>query len=161
MKLKMQTVAIALGLAASTSLVWSADRLPRETTPTIEGVWQVTRCRANCETGECIGPPVPALITFHRDGTLTAYANPPGTGPLDTPEAGVWQREPGMQNYSFHDISYVYDEDGAFAGSGVVTSNVHLTSANSFTISATIEFYDADGHLLFSFCGSSTGTRFE
>src|SRR5438094_4193141 len=93
MKLKTQILAIALGLAASTSLVWSADRPPRETTPTIQGVWQVTRCRANCESGECIGAPVPALITFHSDGTLTAYANPPGTDPLDTTEASVWQHE--------------------------------------------------------------------
>ncbi len=161
MKLKTKIVAIALGLVASTSLVWSADRPSRETTPTIQGVWQETRCRANCERGECIEPPVPALITFHSDGTLTAYANPPGTGPLDTPEAGVWQREPGSQNYSFHDISYIYDENGAFAGSGVVTANVHLTSANSFTSSATIAVYDADGNLLFTFCGRSTGTRFE
>jgi S-methylmethionine-dependent homocysteine/selenocysteine methylase len=160
MKLKTKIVVIALGLAASTSLVLSADRPAREATPTIEGVWQVTRCRANCESGECIGPPVPALMTFNRDGTLIAYANPPGTGPLDTPEAGVWQRE-GAQNYSFHDVSYVYDENGVFAGSGVVTANVHLTSANSFTYNSLIEFYDADGNLLFSFCGHSEGTRFQ
>ena len=161
MKLKTQIVVITLGLAASTSLLWSADRPSRETTPTIEGVWQVARCRANCESGECIGSPVPAIMTFNRDGTLTAYANPPGTGPLDTPEAGVWQREPGSQNYSFHDISYVYDENGAFAGSGVVTANVHLAGANSFTYSASIQFFDPDGNLLFSGCGRATGTRFE
>jgi hypothetical protein len=161
MNLKTQIAVIALGVAASSSLVWSAERAPRETTPTIEGVWQVTRCRANCDSGECIGPTVPALMTFNRDGTLIAYANPPGTGPLDTPEAGVWQREPGTQNYSFHDISYVYDENGAFAGSGEVTANVDLMSANSFTYSSLIEFYDADGNLLFSFCGHSEATRFQ
>ena len=33
MKLKTQILAIALGLAASTSLVWSADRPPRATNP--------------------------------------------------------------------------------------------------------------------------------
>jgi hypothetical protein len=161
MKLKTQIVAIVLGVAASTSLVWSADRAAREATPTIEGVWQVSRCRANCETGECLMSPIPALMTFHRDGTLVAYANPPGTGPLDTPEAGTWQREPGRQNYSFHDVSYAYDENGVFAGSGEVTANIHLTSPNSFIYRATIDFYDADGNLLFSFCGTSTGTRFQ
>jgi hypothetical protein len=177
MKLKTQILAITLGLAASTSLVWSADGPPRETTPpigvdadsainrhqhpTMVGVWQITQCPANCESGECIGPPVPALRTFHRDGTMTGYANPPGTGPLDTPEAGVWQREPGSQNYSFHDIAYFYDENGAFAGSGQVTTNVHLTSTNSFTASDTIAVYDADGNLLFTFCGHEEGTRFE
>jgi len=177
MKVKMQILAIVLSLAASTSLVLSADGPPRETTPpigvdadsavnrhqhpTIVGVWQETICGANCESGECLESPVPSLRTFYRDGTTTAYANPPGTGPLDTPEAGVWQREPGSQNYSFHDISYVYDENGAFAGSGVVTANVHLTSANSFEYSATIQFFDADGNLVFSGCGRATGTRFE
>jgi hypothetical protein len=161
MKLKTKIVAIALGLVASTSLVWSADRPSRETTPTIQGVWQVTQRPANCESGECIGPPVPALRTFHRGGTMTAYANPPGSGPLDTPEAGVWQREPGSQNYSYHHIAYFYDENGAFAGSGQVTANVHLTSTNSFTASDTIAVYDADGNLLFTFCGQSEGTRFE
>jgi hypothetical protein len=65
------------------------------------------------------------------------------------------------QNYSFHDISYVYDENGVFAGSGVVTANVHLTSANSFEYSATIQFFDADGNLVFSGCGRATGTRFQ
>jgi hypothetical protein len=177
MKLKTQILAIALGLAASTSLVWSADGPPRETTPTIGvdadwamnrhqhptivGVWQVTRMGVDCNDPNQQRPPFPAIMTFHRDGTLTAYANPPGTGPLDTPEAGVWQREPGSQNYSFHDISYAYDENGVFAGSGVVTANVHLTSANNFEYSATIQFFDADGNLVFSGCGRATGTRFE
>lgn len=161
MKIKSQIAVIALSLAATTSLVCSANRPPREPAPTLEGVWQVTRCRANCETGECTGGPVPALMTFNRDGTLIAYANPPGTGPLDTPEAGVWQREPGAQNYSFHDISYAYDENGVFAGSGEVTAALHLNNANSFTYSATVAFYDADGNLLFSFCGHSEATRFQ
>src|SRR5881394_1987968 len=83
MKLKTQILAIALGLAASTSLVWSADRPPRETTPTIQGVWQVTRMGVNCDDPNQTLPPFPALMSFYRDGTLTAYANPPGTGPLD------------------------------------------------------------------------------
>src|SRR5439155_21540577 len=87
-------------------------------------------------------PPFQDLMTFYRDGTLPAYANPPGTGPLDTPEAGLWQREPGSQNYSFHDRSYVYDENGAFAGSEVVTSNLHLTSANSSEHDATNQLCD-------------------
>ena len=164
MKLKTQILAIALALGVSTSLVSSQDRQPRQlpiATPTIEGVWQVTRMGVNCDDPNQTRPPFPALMTFYRDGTLTAYANPPGTGPLDTPEAGLWQREPGSQSYSFHDISYIYDENGAFAGSGVVTANVHLTSANTFTYSATIQFFDADGNLLFSGCGRATGTRFE
>ena len=84
-------------------------------------------------------------MTFNRGGTLTAYANPPGTGPLDTPEAGLWQREPGRQNYSFHDISYAMTRT-ALSGSREVTADVDLTSANSYEYSATIQFFDADGN---------------
>src|SRR6266567_155919 len=77
MKLKTQILAIALGLAASTSLLWSADRPPRETTPTIQGVWQVTRMGVDCNDPNQTRPPFPAIMTFHRDRTMTAYANPP------------------------------------------------------------------------------------
>src|SRR6266576_6376247 len=89
MKLKTQILAIALGLAASTSLLWSADRPPREITSTIEGVWRVTRMGVDCNNPNQTRPPFPAIMTFYRDGTLTAYANPPGTGPRDTPETGL------------------------------------------------------------------------
>jgi hypothetical protein len=80
MKLKTQIAVIALALAVSTSLVSSQDRQsPQLPTvhPTIEGVWQVTRMGVNCNDPNQHGPPFPALMTFYRDGTLTAYANPP------------------------------------------------------------------------------------
>ena len=131
MKLKTQILVIALGLAASTSLVWSADSTVARSKPGNRG--RVARNQIWGQLNESRGSPFPALRTFYRDGNTTAYANAPGPGPLDTPEAGVWQREPGSHNYSYHDISYFYDENGAFAGSGQVTTNVHLTSANSFT----------------------------
>ena len=157
MKLKTQILAIALGLAASTSLVWSADRPPRETTPNLVGVWQAVRHGVNCDTGQDLGNSFPALITFHSDGTMTG-----DTGPFDaTNEYGSWQREPGSQNYSFRDTALSTDENGALAIRGIVTANVHLTDANSFTYSATIQIFDADGNLVFSACGRTTGTRFE
>ena len=82
--------------------------------------------------------------------------------PADDQVTSLTEIGPGAaQNYSFHDISYLCDENGAFAGSGVVTANVHLSSANSFAYSATIQFFDPDGNLLFSGCGRATGTRFE
>jgi hypothetical protein len=159
MKLKTEILAIALGLAASTSLVWSADRPLRETTPTIQGVWQVARTGVNCDdpNQQLVGP-FPAIMTFHRDGTMTA-----DTGALEgsTSEYGSWQREPGSQNYSFRELSLSTDENGALAIRGTITANVHLTDANSFTYSATIQIFDADGNLIATFCGRSTGTRFE
>jgi hypothetical protein len=162
MKLKTQIVAIALALGVSTSLVSSQDRQPRQlptATPTIEGVWQVARTGVNCDdpNQQLVGP-FPAITTFHRDGTMTS-----DTGALEasTSEYGSWQREPGSQNYSFREMALDTDENGALAIVGIITANVHLTDVNSFTYSATIQIFDADGNLIGTFCGRSSGTRFE
>jgi hypothetical protein len=162
MKLKTLIAVITLGLAASTSLVWSVDRVPREGIPTIEGVWQVSRQGVNCQDpSQHTGPPFPAIMTFHQDGTVTGAAKSPVTGPFDTPEYGLWQREPGPQNYSFREMNYRYDGSGTFIGSLVLTADVDLTDNNSFTYSATIQLFDANGNLLVTLCGRGTATRFE
>jgi len=157
MKLKKQIAVIILGLAASTSLGWSADRPMRETTPAIVGVWEVTRHGVDCNDPNQQGPPFPALVTFHGDGTMTADTG----GASTTNEYGSWQREPGSQNYSFRDQWNGFDENGAFVYYGVITASVHLTDANSHSYSATIELFDPDGNLFFTACGAGTGTRFQ
>lgn len=160
MKLKTQIAVITLAVAASSLLVWSD---PAENhTPTIEGVWQVTRVGVNCnDPNQERGLPFPALMTFHRDGTVSGAAKSPVTGPFDTPEHGLWKREQGSHNYSFREVSYKYDGNGAFAGSLVLSANVELTDANSFIYSATIQIFDANGNLTASLCGRATATRFE
>ena len=150
---------ITLAVAASNLLVWSD---PGENhTPTIEGVWQVTRGGVNCnDPNQALGS-FPALMSFHRDGIVSGAAKSPVTGPFDTPEHGLWKREPGRHNYSFRNLSYKYDNNGAFAGSLLLTSNVELTDANSFVYSATIQIFDANGNPAPIRCGRGTGTRFE
>jgi hypothetical protein len=162
MKLTTQIAVIALALGVSTSLVSSQDRQsPQLPTahPTIEGVWQVAKTGVNCDdpNQELVGP-FPAINTFQRDGTMTD-----DTGALEgtTNGYGSWQREPGSQNYSFRYTAFSTDENGALAIRGIITATAHLTDRNSFTASATIQFFDADGNLIATFCGRSTGTRFE
>ena len=76
MKLKTLIAVITLGLAASTSLVWSIDSSPRAgAIPTIEGLWLVSRQGVNCQDPtQHTGPPFPAIMTFHHDGTVTGAA---------------------------------------------------------------------------------------
>jgi hypothetical protein len=100
-------------------------------------------------------------MSFHSDGTVTGAAKSPVTGPFDTPEHGLWKREPGRQNYSFRELQYRYDGNGAFAGSLVLTANVELTDANSFVYSSTIQIVGPNGNLIAAHCGRATGTRFE
>jgi hypothetical protein len=104
MKTITQIAVITLAVAASTLLVWSDSG--ENQAPTIEGVWQVSRVGVNCnDPNQQLGSPFPAIMTFHRDGTLTGAAKSPVTGPFDTPEYGSWQRELGNQNYSFGSCS--------------------------------------------------------
>src|SRR5262245_48102805 len=162
MKLETQIAVITLVLTASTSTVRGADIPTRETTPTIEGVWQVTRMGVNCDDpNQQLGPPFPAIMTFHRDGTVTGATKSPVTGPFDTPEYGSWQREPGDQNYSFREVNYRYDGNGTFIGSLVIAANVSLTGNDSFIYSAGIQIFDANGSLIATRCGRGTGERFE
>ena len=160
MKLKTQIAVITLAVAASALLVWS-DPVENHT-PTIEGVWQVSRVGVNCnDPNQELQLPFPAIMTFHRDGTLIGSAKSPVTGPFDTPEHGIWQREPGGQNYSFREVSYKYDGNGTFLGPLVLTANVELTGANSFIYSATIQIVAANGDLIETRCGRGNATRFE
>jgi hypothetical protein len=158
------TLALAF-LAATTSLTWSQERQPRQLPNgmnTIEGVWGVTRHGVNCDTGQDMGPSFPALMTFHQDGTVSGQSYGPfpenAYGPA---EHGVWHNAPG-NTFSYRLLSYSYDDNGQFTGSAIVTATGQLTSANTFTISAsTIQVYDPNGNLLFTLCGRATATRFQ
>ena len=160
MKRKTQIALITLAIVASSLVVWSEGG--ENHAPTIKGVWQVTRVGVNCNDPRlALGTPFPAIMTFHRDGIVTGAAKSPVTGPFDTPEQGLWKREPGRHNYSFRELQYRYDGNGAFAGSLVLTANVELTDANSFTYSSTIQLANAIGQPITTLCGRATGTRFE
>lgn len=162
MKLKTKITMITLAVAPTTLLVWSADRPPQKPTPTIEGVWEVTRGGVNCDDpNQQVGPRFPAIMSFHQDGTVIGSAKSPVTGPFDTPEYGSWRREPGSHNYSFRELQYRYDGSGTFLGSLVLTANVELTDAASFIYGATIEISDPNGNLITTLCGGGAATRFE
>jgi hypothetical protein len=57
-------------------------------------------------------------------------------------------------------VAYRYGGNGAFVGPLVLTANVELTSANSFTYIATIQIFNANGDLIDTRCGRGTGARF-
>jgi len=81
--------------------------------------------------------------------------------PFDTPDYGLWERQPGPQNYSFREVNYRYDGNGTFIGSLVIIADVDLTNGNSFTYSATIQLFDDNGNLIATLCGRGATTRFE
>lgn len=158
-KLMKTTVRGALaGAAMLLAIVGASAQPPPKNPATIQGVWRVTRHGVNCQTGQQLNS-FPFIMSFNQDGTMTGYGVAPFSGPFDGPEYGVWA--PKGSDYSFRDLSYGYDPDtGAFQGSGEVIAIVHMTSANTFTYTASICVYDAVGNQLFCFCGQAEGTRF-
>jgi len=129
--------------------------------PSLEGVWRVTRHGVNCMTGQQVNS-FPALMTFHKDGTLHNDAVGPGsTAGEGTAEHGVWQREPGNGNYSFRILGYGWDpQTGVFEGSAEITGTLQLATNDSFAYAAVIKFLDPAGNVLFTACGRADGTRF-
>src|SRR5947207_45932 len=162
MNLKKQIAVIVLALTATTSLVWGQDRqaLASPTAHNLQGTWRVTRTVVNCITGQDIFS-FPAIQTFNHGGTYTGYGVPPGSDPGQGTEYGVWQREPGSQNYSVRVVFYSYTAEGDFEARVEATEAIQLTSANSFTGAGTVQIFDADGNLIGTICATSTGTRFE
>jgi hypothetical protein len=127
----------------------------------LQGVWRMTRTPINCQSGEQVAPPFEAIMTFNEDGTLVGYAVPPGSTPaLGSPEFGHWKREHGHGNYSFTDLSYSYDQGGAFAGSIELTAKVQLGAGGTLTHQTRIDIFDGNGAFLLSHCGRASGTRF-
>lgn len=164
MRLRKQIVVTVAALVATTSLVCGQGQQSAESArnQAIVGTWQVLRHGVDCATRERLNPDFPTLMTFNRGGTLNGYAVAPGENPgLGSPEYGNWSHEPGTHTYTVRDVSYGYDETGAFTGRAEITATVTLATGDTFTADTTVDVYDADGNLLFSFCGRWTGTRFE
>jgi len=130
---------------------------------TIEGVWRTVVTPRNCQTGDPVAPPLRGLSTFNKGGTMSEYGIGPGSSPaLRSPGHGVWQREHGLQDYSFAFTFYRYNASGVFIGSQKVTAALELgASGDEFTTSSAIEVFDANDHLIGTGCATAAGTRFE
>ena len=163
MNLKKQIAVIVLALTATTSPVWSQDKqaLQSPTAQSLQGTWRVTGTVVDCITGQDIFS-FPRIETFNQGGTYTGYGVPPGSDPGQGTEYGVWQREPGSQNYLVRVVAYRYTADGDFDGRVEATDHESISPApTASSSSATIQFFDADGNLVFTGCVRATGTRFE
>jgi hypothetical protein len=161
---KAAAAALGLAIAGVANLAAIPEAVAQATQPTLEGVWTVRRHGADCATGQVFpGPGFPAFMSFTRDGLLVSYSIGPGSTPANGGiELGVWKREPGPGNYSFHLTSPDYDASGAFDGSADISAFVTLTDGGTtFHYSAVIKGLDPSGATLFQFCGAANGVRFQ
>ncbi len=174
MNLTKQTLVIVLAvitaLTMTSSMVSSQNIQDKQSSEssqaserTIEGVWRTVVTPRNCQTGDPVAPPFRGLFTFNKGGTMSEYGIGPGSSPaLRSPGHGVWQREHGLQDYSFAFTFYRYNASGVFIGSLKVTAALELgASGDEFTTSSATEVFDANDHLIGTGCVTHAGTRFE
>ena len=133
-----------------------------ERTP--EGVWKVRILPRNCTTGD----PIPAgnndaLFTFHKDGTMSVWAQNNTITLTRSPSHGLWKREKGWNEYSYKFIHLRYNlTTGAHIGSQVASATLLLgDSGDEFTTDSQVTIFDVNGNQVGNVsCSNSVGIRF-
>ena len=126
----------------------------------LEGTWTVQVQIVDCTSGNAMGPAFPSLLTFARGGALTETTANPHFYPADRgPGHGVWSTgETGSQAASVAFITL----NGVLQSTQVIRQAIQLTgSRDSFTSTATLQFFDPSGSLIKSGCATAVGQRFQ
>lgn len=134
----------------------------------LQGTWrvqvtvrQVTDPQTgNCQTGEPLRPPFPALFAFAKGGTLTltTAGQPPA---LFTPGFGVWRHTEGNK-YSAVSEQFVFSPAGVWVQTHRLTRDIELDrDADEFTDTIKLEIFDTTRNLIATGCGTSVARRFE
>lgn len=155
----LSTFLAVIALASGFGFAGNAARVPDQGGQRIVGTWDVHVSVRSCQTGAEIRT-FESLEQFNTGGTMQDVSS--GFAPSrQTPGIGVWTHL-GGNTYSFSFKSFGFDTNGNFTGWTLVRHEITLNSkADGFTSQGTAEFYDANGHLLFTGCSSNTATRFE
>ena len=134
----------------------------------LEGTWRVRVRVIDCQTGEPLGNPFQALLTFARGGTMTGTAASPVPAVLG-PAHGVWSADPepkgrrdGSERSYRAAATALVTRDGVLVQTQTVTQNIQMgNNPDEFVSNASVEFFDPDGELLMTGCATATGERFQ
>lgn len=126
----------------------------------LEGVWNLTVARLDCQTGAVLGSG-PAILTFARGGTMHDYGSgrPPAT--RSAGYDGIWNYHRNRR-YSDAFQFFIYNPDGTLAGRQIIREQIRLShDGNTLTNTAASQILDVNGNLTANRCSSAVGTRFE
>jgi hypothetical protein len=154
--------------AAFASPAW-ADSKPLSRR--LEGTWSVQVTRRDCQSQAPLGPPILALLTFARGGTMTDSAGspPPGFAPSQRSIGlGTWRHEHGHK-YASNTVMLVHFDSTPpppapplKTGWQILSQEIELTDRDSFTAEATSRFFDTAGQEYRpAGCSTAAGRRFE
>jgi hypothetical protein len=120
----------------------------------IAGLWDVAVTVVNCQTGALIRN-VRSVQMYQPDGAFSETTNTGTRGP----SFGYWYRQEGQlfgANYFF----FRYNADGTFASFAKAVNTITLNlDGTQFTVTATIQDYDANNNLLTTGCVTQTAKR--
>jgi hypothetical protein len=127
----------------------------------LEGTWTVQVQLVDCTTGNPLGNPFLSLLTFARGGTETETTANPMFFPAErSPGHGVWSRI-DKHNYLATSTAFI-TLNGALVKKQKITQNIQMGgSSDSFTSTASVEFFDPAGNLLATGCATAAGQYFK
>lgn len=146
-------LATVIALVAQTPAL--AQSVPKQ--QGIEGVWDATITIVRCDTGAAIGTGH-AILMFIAGGSLATIT----PDFVHSASLGTWRHLRGP-NYTAVDRFFVFNMDGSFAGTQVVTRpDIALNrSANEYTNTATSEFFNSADQLVSTGCSTVIATRLD
>lgn len=130
---------------------------------TLQGVWAQTITPHHCETNQPF-PSFRALLTFHRDGTVTESVGAPtfAAGQRSIGH-GLWAHDGGL-TYSERTVAMILFTGGTGSyqeGWQLTTRTITMTDANHYTSSGAAQFYDVNRQLYRTGCATSVGERLQ
>ncbi len=130
----------------------------------LEGTWRVHVSVFDCQTGEQISA-FPALETFARGGTLTGTSGAIVFPNVLSPAHGVWSADPkrdgSERSYRAAHTAFT-TRDGVLLLTQIVTHNIQIgDNPDEFVSSLSSEFFNPDGVLVATGCGTAAGERFQ
>ncbi len=162
-------VAGALLVAAAWPAAASAESKPQARQ--LEGTWSVQVTRRDCQSQAPLGPPLLALLTFARGGTMidSAGSPPPGFAPSQRSIGlGTWTHERGHR-YASNTVMLVHFDSTPpppapplKTGWQILNQEIDLTDRDNFTAVASARFFDTSGQEYRPVgCSTAVGRRFE
>jgi hypothetical protein len=126
----------------------------------LEGTWRVQITLRNCQTGDPLRPPFPAMATFAAGGTVTTSDG--GLSPLARGAGhGIWVHT-GGHTFEALTEAFLFTPTGALNGTQRLRQAVEIGwDPHEFNATVSSEFLDAQGTLLGTGCATSVGQRME
>jgi len=127
---------------------------------TLEGTWRVEITLVNCQTGEQLRDPFPALATFARGGTVTTSDG--GLSPTVRGAGhGDWWRTQG-RTFAAIAEAFLFTPTGALSGRQRLVQQIELDAGGmdfEATVSSTI--LNTFGQVVAVGCARSVGRRLD